>query len=139
MAEKSNQKNSQSTGARKMSAREREERRRKKILIFGIEIVVILAMVAILYVVMTQTNDEGPKFTYLDPDNLSIQDEVKKETEEGTMKGYVNIALFGLDANTDSQLYKDSHSDSIMIASVNMDTGDNKLVSVYRHILKSGQ
>ena len=48
------------------------------------------------------------------------------------MQGYRNIALFGLDAETEDQLYKNSHSDSIMIASVNMDTGDIKLVSVYR-------
>ncbi len=48
------------------------------------------------------------------------------------MQGYKNIALFGLDAESESQLYKSSHSDSIMIASVNMDTGDIKLVSVYR-------
>lgn len=48
------------------------------------------------------------------------------------MQGYRNIALFGLDAENDAQLLTGSHSDSIMIASVNMDTGDIKLVSVYR-------
>ena len=48
------------------------------------------------------------------------------------MKGYMNVALFGVDAETESQLYKGSRSDSIMIASINMDTGDIKLVSVYR-------
>ena len=48
------------------------------------------------------------------------------------MKGYMNIALFGVDATKESQLYKGSRSDSIMIASINMDTGDIKLVSVYR-------
>ena len=48
------------------------------------------------------------------------------------MKGYMNIALFGVDATKDSQLYKGSRSDSTMIASINMDTGDIKLVSVYR-------
>ena len=45
------------------------------------------------------------------------------------MKGYMNIALFGVDATKESQLYKGSRSDSVMIASVNMDTGDIKLVS----------
>ena len=37
-----------------------------------------------------------------------------------------------MDATKESLLYKGSRSDSIMIASINMDTGDIKLVSVYR-------
>jgi len=101
----------------------------KKIAIFVIEIVVIVAMIAVLYVVMTKTNTEGPKVTVLEPDKLEISEDVE---ENETMKGYMNIALFGVDAQNDKQLYKGSRSDSMMIASVNMDTGDIKLVSVYR-------
>ncbi len=101
----------------------------RKIIIFAIEIIVILAMLVVLYVVMTKTNDEGPKVTVLEPDELEIQDSV---VENETMQGYINIALFGVDARDDDDLYKGSRSDSIMIASINMDTGDIKLVSVYR-------
>ena len=69
----------------------------------------------------------------LDPQVLEIHEEVRQLKEEGgTMLGYRNIALFGLDAETDNQLFGSSHSDSIMIASINLDTGDIKLVSVYR-------
>lgn len=106
---------------------------KKKIIIFAIEIIVILIMVAILYVVMTKTNDEGPKVTILETTQLEIPDKIIEEKEEGgTMHGYMNIALFGVDAEDDDDLYKGSRSDSIMIASINMDTGDIKLVSVYR-------
>lgn len=135
MATKSNQKNNQkSAPKRKMSAREYEARKRRKFVIFGVEIVVILAMVAVLYVVMTQTNNEGPKVTYIAPENLAIPDEVKQESEneDGSMHGYINIALFGVDARKDDELYRGSRSDSTMIASVNTDTGDIRLVSVYR-------
>lgn len=133
MATRSNQKNNQnSSSKRKRSAREREAKRKTKLVIFGVEIVVILAMLAVLYVVMTKVNDEGPKLTYLAPENLAIPEEVKKESEEGSMKGYVNIALFGVDARTENTLYKSSRSDSTMIASINMDTGEIRLVSVYR-------
>ena len=48
------------------------------------------------------------------------------------MKGYWNVALFGVDATKPDQLYKNSRSDSIMIASINLDNGEVKLVSVYR-------
>lgn len=114
---------------RRMSAKQREAKKRRKIIIFAVEIVVILAMVAVLYLVMTKTNSEGPKVTVLEPAQLEIPDSV---VENETMKGYMNIALFGVDAQTDSQLYTGSRSDTIMIASINMDTGDIKLVSVYR-------
>ena len=132
MAVNSNQKkNPQSSGAggrRRMTAKEYKAKKRKKYIIFGIELAVILAMVAVLYVVMTRTS-EGPKVVALEPEELEIQQEV---AENETMKGYMNIALFGVDAQSDNELFKGSNSDSIMIASINMDTGDIKLVSVYR-------
>jgi len=110
----------------------RAARQKRKMVLFAFEIIVILVMVVILYMVMTKTSD-GPKVASLKPENLAIPTEVIEKTEEGgTMHGYMNVALFGLDAETESQLYKGSRSDSIMIASVNMDTGDIKLVSVYR-------
>lgn len=107
-------------------------RKKRKIIIFAVEIIVILVMVAILYLVM-QTNDEGPKMTVLETSELEIPQEIiEKKEEGGTMHGYINIALFGVDARTKEKLYSGSRSDSIMIASINMDTGDIKLVSVYR-------
>ena len=47
------------------------------------------------------------------------------------MKSYRNIALFGVDAR-DKSLGKGNRTDTIMIASVNQETGDVKLLSVYR-------
>ncbi len=118
--------------ARKTGSKKRAAKQKRKLILFGFEIFIILIMVAVLYVVMNKTS-EGPKVAYLDPENLAIPTEVIEKTEEGgTMHGYMNVALFGLDAQTDSQLYKGSRSDSIMIASINLDTGDIRLVSVYR-------
>jgi LCP family protein required for cell wall assembly len=123
MATNSNQR------GKRMTAEQYKSKRRKKIIIFTIEIFVILLMLLGLYLVMNKTPEEGPIITVLEPSNLEISEEVK---ENESMKGYRNIALFGVDASTSSQLYKNSRSDSIMIASINMDTGDIKLVSVYR-------
>ena len=110
----------------------RAARQKRKMILFAFEIIIILVMVVVLYLVMNKTS-EGPKMVTLDPKNLAIPTEVIEKTEEGgTMHGYMNIALFGLDAENEAQMYKSSHSDSIMIASVNMDTGDIRLVSVYR-------
>ena len=53
-------------------------------------------------------------------------------TENLKIVDYWNIALFGLDATKPEHLYKGSRSDSIMIASIHKETGEIKLVSVYR-------
>lgn len=50
------------------------------------------------------------------------------------LKGYTNIALFGVDSREGS-LDKEAHSDTILIASINNKTKDVKLVSVYRAYL----
>ena len=109
----SGQRTGAANGQKRMSAKQRAAKKRKKVIIFGIEIVVILFMVALLYLVMTHTNNEGPKVTVLETEELQIPEEVQQDE---TMKGYMNIALFGVDATKESLLYKGSRSDSIMIS-----------------------
>ncbi len=111
---------------------QKQGKKKAKIVLFAIELIVIIAMVGVLFWIMNQ-GGEGPQVAVIDPEQLAIPEQVVQEKEEGgTMHGYMNIALFGVDAVTDKQLFKDSRSDSTMIASINMDTGDIKLVSVYR-------
>lgn len=135
----------------RMSAKQRAAKRRGKMILFAVEIIIILIMLIVLSQLMFPKSEDGsgglfsslfgnwsntadgPQVVVLDEEKLQIPSEVKEMTEEGgTMHGYMNIALFGVDATTDSQLYKGSRSDSTMIASVNLDTGEIKLVSVYR-------
>lgn len=55
------------------------------------------------------------------------------EVNEGVeleKKGYRNIAIFGVDSRADT--YDDTRSDCIIIAAINQETNDVKLVSVYR-------
>ncbi|MBR6769923.1 MAG: LCP family protein [Lachnospiraceae bacterium] len=112
----------------RLSAREREQKKRKKILLFIVEIFVLLLMVVVLYGVM-----KGEKVgkVELKEEDIVINPEVKEREEVTKMKGYRNIALFGVDSTTGA-LAKNTRSDTIMIASINQDTGECKLVSVYR-------
>ena len=48
------------------------------------------------------------------------------------MRGYINIALFGLDNRVPGQLGSGNRSDTIMVASINLNEKEIKLVSVYR-------
>jgi LCP family protein required for cell wall assembly len=60
--------------------------------------------------------------------NKSISETVAENQE---MKGYTNIALFGVDSR-EGELTKKTRTDTIIIASINNDTGAVKLCSVYR-------
>ena len=101
-----------------------------------IEVLVLMIAIGVLYVI-TATTSEIER-TAIDEDNIIINEEVvetKKEKEEEKVeevkKGYRNIALFGVDAR-DGELGRGTRSDTIIIASINQDTHEIKLVSVYR-------
>ena len=128
-------KTNRSTVAKNPNKKQRESKKKLKLVIFGFELVVILIMVGVLYLVIGVTDEIEPvHVTELDKNNIGITQQVQQaaETEGSSMYGYMNIALFGVDAKNEKELYKSSRSDSIMIASINLDSGDIKLVSVYR-------
>ena len=111
--------------------KKRAGRRKAKLILFGIELIVIIVMLVVLYLVLNKSS-EGPKVAELDPQVLEIHEEVQQLKEEGgTMQGYRNIALFGLDNRSNGNLSR-GNSDVIMIASIDNNTHDVKLVSVYR-------
>ena len=64
----------------------------------------------------------------LDANKLEINQGVEHKT------GYLNVALFGVDSRKAS-LGKGTRSDTIMIASLNQETGEVKISSVYRDTL----
>ena len=111
---------------KKAAGKKKEKKKRGKILLFIAEIFILLIMVVVLYGVL-KTEKVGK--VDIPEEDIVINAEVK-EKQETTMKGYRNIALFGVDSR-DGSLNK-NRSDTIMIASINQDTGECKLVSVYR-------
>ncbi len=120
----------QSSRAKKkapMSRKQRAKKRRRRILLFILEIFILAVLVVVLYGVL---KGEKTGRVELKEENIIINETVR-EAAETTMKGYRNIALFGVDSTTGA-LTKNTRSDTIMIASINEDTGECKLVSVYR-------
>lgn len=109
------------------SARTRAKKKRNRIILFIIEIFVLLIMLLVLWAVLKV---EKVGTVEIPEEDIVINPEVEERIET-TMKGYRNIALFGVDSTTGA-LTKNTRSDSIMIASINLDTGECKLVSVYR-------
>lgn len=112
---------------KKLSPKEKARKKRRKIILFIIEIVVLVIMVVALWGVLKV--EKSGKVDIAE-ESIVINESVKEHAEK-TMQGYKNIALFGVDSTTGA-LTKNTRSDSIMIASINLDTGECKIVSVYR-------
>lgn len=109
-----------------MKAISPRKRRKRKLVLFIIEIVILLILGAGFYI---QQKLDKIQTTDLDQSKIEKND-VSKETE-AAFKGYTTIALFGLDNRTQG-VYKQGNSDVIMIMSINNDTQEVKMVSVYR-------
>lgn len=67
-------------------------------------------------------------------DDLIINQEVKQNAELDLGEGYTNIALFGVDSR-DGNLGEGNRTDCIIVASLNNETKEVKMVSVYRDTL----
>lgn len=111
---------------RKRKKMTRRQRRKRKLILFIVEVLAILILLAALFVIikLNKLNNTGD----LDEDKLNINIDAK--TQE-LLDGYTNIALFGID-NRSTGKYESGNSDCIMIASINNDTKEVRLVSVYR-------
>ena len=109
-------------------AKKKAARKKKRMMIFGIEIAVILILVLGFWVVSKLDKLQKPK---VDPEKVEGNDTIQESTLE-SMKGYTTVALFGLDTRQAGQLGSGNRSDTVIIASINNDTKEVKLVSVYR-------
>ncbi len=114
-----------------MSTNTRNTRRRKKkknkVILFAVEIIVLVALLIGLLVYF-KLNKVESGIGDIDKDDVNI--ELDSQTAEA-LKGFTNIALFGLD-NRQTGNYDGGNSDTIMIASIDNDTKQVKLISVYR-------
>lgn len=119
----------QGSKARPNNKTKRAKKGKWKIALFVVEILVICILVGACWA-MAKANKIQ---------HVQITDDEKKEelaidegiAESEVLKGYRNIALFGVDSR-EGQLGSSTRTDTIMIASINLDTKEVQLVSVYR-------
>ncbi|MCQ2522696.1 MAG: LCP family protein [Lachnospiraceae bacterium] len=115
-----------------------------KIILFAVEIVVLAVLVVGLWLVFRATGASGDEsgdgttsisnggVLKLSIDEKELEQTFNEEVKENeTLKGYRNIALFGVDSR-EGQLAQKTRTDTIMIASINEENKEVKLVSVYR-------
>ena len=104
------------------------KRKKKRGLIVAVEILVILAVLIGFYIISKLDQLQHPDMG----DGDTTVNETIKEDTVATMSGYTTVALFGLDTRESGQLGKGNRSDTIIIASINNDTGEVRLASVFR-------
>ena len=117
------------TSGKKASSKKTKKRKKAKMITFAIEAAILIVLLIVLYVL--NRTELLSKVTY---DEEVVQESVNELTKETLekMEEYTNIALFGLDTRQAGSLGKGNRSDTIMVASINNDTKDVKIVSVYR-------
>lgn len=108
--------------AREERQRQRRRRRRKRIAFLTFEVIILVVLCVVAYGVF--------KLEKLDI-NILNKDKLEAYRDTGP---YTNIALFGLDSRN-GELEGGVQSDCIMIASINNETNDVKIMSVYRDTL----
>ncbi len=109
----------------------KRRRRKRKIILLVMEVFVLLIVLGALYVWQALNKiEKAPTGEKLEPSDLSINEEMDDETME-ILQGYEDVAIFGVD-NYFNGHADSGNSDVIMIASINNDTKEVRLVSVYR-------
>ncbi|MDO5798007.1 MAG: LCP family protein [Eubacteriales bacterium] len=116
----------------------KKPRSKKKKILFAVEIIVLLVFIGGLYV-YGQLNSKLDKIQQpvLDESKIKVNQEVQDsiDSQASSLTGYTTYALFGIDHRDKNTALGGENSDTIIIASVNNDTKDVKLASVYRDTL----
>lgn len=86
---------------------------------------------AVLYVAAQWSKIDSQQ---IKADDLIINQEVQEKKDIDLGEGYTNIALFGVDSR-DGDLGEGNRTDTIIVASLNNETKEIKMVSVYRDTL----
>ena len=95
-----------------------------------LKFLIICLLVVIIACIATVAIFLKSKLNKINYENVTKKDIEINEGVEEELTGYTNIALLGLDAQ--DATFTNSRSDCIMIISINNDTKDVKIVSVYR-------
>ncbi|MCI9530648.1 MAG: LCP family protein [Lachnospiraceae bacterium] len=99
----------------------------RRLILVVLELALLVGVVAWVWVNQKMDKVETDE-TFEEKEVVNV--ELPKKTKK-VLQGYVMLALFGLD-NRDSQSYNSGNSDVIMVARIDKDTKEVRLVSVYR-------
>lgn len=115
--------------SRQTSSKKKSAKKTRNIVILVIEVLVLAVMLGVLWFVTKATDeDTGIQRVEIPEEEIEVNEGVE---ENENLEKYRTIALFGLDS-TVGELKQNTRSDTIMIASINNETKEVRLMSVYR-------
>lgn len=116
------------SGREKAAKKKTKGRKARRRILFVLEILILLILAGGLYIGATLS-----KMETVDIGEEVIVENVHEQLDEKVvekLKGYWNIALFGVDSRQSSS--ENGLSDTIIVASINRDTKEIRMASVYR-------
>ena len=101
--------------------------KKKKIALITVAVILVLALLLVGYI--------ASKFSKIKTEKIDKTDiEINQEVKNNVGVGYTNFVLFGGDSR-EGEVERNLNTDSIIIASLNNETKEIKMVSVYRDTL----
>lgn len=103
----------------------------QRISLISLGVILLLFLGVIIYIYSKLNKIDTQKIR---AEDIVINEEVKLNRELDLGEGYKNVALFGVDSR-DGNLGEGNRTDCIIVASLNNETKEIKMVSVYRDTL----
>lgn len=107
-------------------ARTRKQKQKRLWVFLGSEVIILFVLLIAYVIHYANSKMDQMDYNEIDAEDLGINEGLEISSEK-----YTTIALFGIDAR-DVTTNAGNRSDTIMIASINNETKEVKLVSVYR-------
>jgi len=122
----------QSANSARATYRRRKKKNKTKKIVLGVILGLLVVLAAVGFGVYKYFDNKVENMDQVDfkvpeVENVNITEEKREQME----KGFMTVAVFGVDSR-DNSLGKGNQSDVIMIANLNRENGEIKLVSVYR-------
>ncbi|MEG0813702.1 MAG: LCP family protein [Clostridium sp.] len=117
------------SGAYHTPNRKKMQKKRRKILIILTELIILISV--LVFAAYSYLNKNMSMIQRLPWDPQDIKNIEISQEKQKQMKGYWTIAVFGVDSRN-SSVGKGNNSDVNIICNINEDTGEIKLVSVFR-------
>lgn len=106
------------------AAKKRRAKKRRRIIVLLVEIIILMSLLGIGYMM---TKYGKFQLNLFEEGDIQINDGAKQEN-------YMTIALFGGDSR-EGELEAGTHADTIMVASIDKETKEIKIVSIYRDLM----
>ena len=105
----------------------KKKKQRGNIVLFIVEIIILVILVGLIYVYAQINNGFRTMAGDGDLDNILINENVANNE---SLSGYTNVALVGIDTRYNN--INEGNSDTMLVASINNDTGAVRMISLYR-------